>query len=133
MTAVPLTPLEDAIVARIAQAASRQPAAAAVWVFGSRARGASTEYSDLDIAVEFSTSETSALRAWLEQVRIDAEAPITAQWPGFVNLVGLFASDHDSRLAQRIHAEGTVRWQRSLPGVADTPPATAIGDLTAAR
>jgi len=115
MTTSPLTPLEASIIARIARKAGAQPAVTAVWVFGSRARGASTEYSDLDVAVEFSSEETPALRAWLEQVRRAAEAPVADQWPGFVDLVGLYAADVDSRLARRVHLEGEALWQRSAP------------------
>jgi predicted nucleotidyltransferase len=115
MTTSPLTPLEASIVARIAREAGAQPAAAAVWLFGSRARGASTEFSDLDVAVEFSSAETPALRAWLEGVRREAEAPVADQWPGFVNLVGLYVGDVDSRLARRVRAEGLILWRRSTP------------------
>jgi hypothetical protein len=115
MTTSTLTPLEESIVARIAREARAQPAATAVWVFGSRARGASTEHSDLDVAVEFASAETPALRAWLEQVRRAAEAPIADQWPGFVDLVGLYAGDVDSRLATRVHSEGFALWQRGAP------------------
>lgn len=126
MTTSPLTPLEASIVARIAQEAGAQPAAAAVWLFGSRARGASTEFSDLDVAVEFSSAETPAMRAWLDQVRRDAEAPVADQWPGFVNLVGLFAGDVDGRLARRVHEDGLILWQRGLP-VGSAAPAASTG------
>ncbi len=122
MTISPLTPLEASIVARIATEAGAQPAATAVWVFGSRARGASTEHSDLDVAVEFSSEETPALRAWLERVRRAAEAPVADQWPGFVDLVGLYAADVDSRLARRVHLEGSALWRRGVQ-VGDTAPA----------
>ena len=115
MTNPPLTPLETSIVDRIALEAGAQPAAAAVWLFGSRARGASTEFSDLDIAIEFSSSETPAIRAWLDRVRQDAEDPVADQWPGFVNLVGLYAGDVDPRLARRVHEEGLILWQRGMP------------------
>lgn len=124
MTTPPLTPLEESIVARIAQATGAQPAATAVWLFGSRARGESTEFSDLDVAVEFSSAETMAMRAWLEQVRHDAETPVADQWPGFVNLVGLYAGDVDSRLARRVHSEGLVLWQRTTPVGSAAPAAT---------
>lgn len=124
MTTSPLTPLEASIVARIAQDAGAQPAAAAVWLFGSRARGASTEFSDLDNAVEFSSAETPAMRAWLEQVRRDVEAPVAEQWPGFVNLLGLFAGDVDARLVRRVHEEGLILWQRGLPLGASASPAS---------
>jgi hypothetical protein len=113
MTTSPLTPLEASIVARIAREAGAQPAAAAVWLFGSRARGTSTEFSDLDVAIEFSSAETPAMRAWLEGVRREAEAPVADQWPGFVNLVGLYAGEIDTRLAQRVRSEGLILWQRS--------------------
>ena len=116
MTASPLTPLETSITALIAEEAGAQPAATAIWLFGSRVRGASTEDSDLDIAVEFSAAETPALRAWLERVRREAESPVADQWPGFVNLVGLFADDVDPRLAQRVRTEGFVLWRRTEPG-----------------
>lgn len=124
MTTSPLTPLEASIVARVAQKAGAQPAAAAVWLFGSRARGASTEFSDLDIAVEFSSAETPSMRAWLEEVRRDVEAPVADQWPGFVNLVGLFAGDVDARLVRRVHEEGLILWQRGLPVSASASPAS---------
>jgi len=107
-----LTPLEQQIALRIAQEAQREPSAIGVWVFGSRARGASTEDSDLDIAVEFAAAETRPLRDWLERVRRAAEEPVVDQWPGFVNLVGLYADDPDPRLAQRVRAEGVAVWKR---------------------
>ncbi len=116
MTSVALTPLEESIVARIAREALGQPAAAAVWVFGSRARGASTENSDLDVAVEFNSEETPALRAWRAQARRIAEEPVADQWPGFVDLVGLYAGDVDSRLAQRVYMEGSELWRRVSAG-----------------
>jgi len=124
MTTSPLTPLEASIVARIARGSGAQPAATSVWLFRSRARGASTEFSDLDVAVEFSSAETPAMRGWLERVRHDAETPVADQWPGFVNLVGLYARDVDSRLAQRVRSEGLVLWQQSTPigGAALTAP-----------
>ena len=111
----PLTPLETRIAALIAKRAAAQPAASAVWIFGSRARGASTENSDLDVAVEFSGPETQVLRGWLESVRREAEALVADQWPGFVNLVGLFAGDVDQRLAQRVRTEGFAFWRRRAP------------------
>lgn len=103
------------MAALIAREAGAQPDAASVWLFGSRARGRSNEDSDLDVAVEFSAPETPALRAWLERVRREAEAPIADQWPGFVNLVGLYADDADQRLARRVHEEGVSLWQRAAP------------------
>lgn len=115
MTNSPLTPLETSIVDRIALRAGAHPAAAAVWLFGSRARGASTEFSDLDIAIEFSSAETPAMRAWLERVRHAAEAPVADQWPGFVNLLGLYAGDADERLARRVRSEGLMVWRRGTP------------------
>jgi predicted nucleotidyltransferase len=115
MTTSPLTPLETSIVDRIALEAGAQPAAAAVWLFGSRARGASTEFSDLDVAIEFSSAETPAMRAWLERVRHEAETAVADQWPGFVDLVGLYAGDVDRRLARRVHEEGLILWQRGVP------------------
>jgi len=115
MTSPPLTPLEASIVDRIAREAGAQPAAIAVWVFGSRARGASTEDSDLDVAVEFSSAEDEALRAWLDRVRREAESPVADLWPGFVNLVGLYAAEVDSRLAERVHSEGRALWRRTPP------------------
>lgn len=68
--------------------------------------------SDLDVAVEFDAPETTALRAWLEELRVEAEAPLVDQWPGFVNLVGLFAIDPDPRLARRVRDEGLLIWER---------------------
>lgn len=112
MTTSALTPLEASIIARISLAAGAQPAAVVVWLFGSRARGASGEYSDLDVAVEFSSEETPALRAWIERVRREAEAPVADQWPGFVDLVGLYAGDVDSRLVGRVRSEGAALWRR---------------------
>ena len=132
MLAAPLTPLEASIAALVAEHAEAQPSATAVWLFGSRARGASSEDSDLDIAVEFSAAETPALRAWLERVRREAEAPVTDQWPGFVNLVGLYADDVDPRLAQRVHTEGLAYWQRTAP-VRDTAPVAAPRAIRPAR
>jgi len=108
----PLTPLERQIVGQVAQQAQGQPAAVGVWVFGSRARGASTEDSDLDIAVEFAAPETRPLREWLEHVRRAAEEPVVDQWPGFVNLIGLYAGDIDTRLARQVRAEGIAVWVR---------------------
>jgi hypothetical protein len=128
MTTSPLTPLEASIVARIAREAGAQPAATAVWLFGSRARAASTEFSDLDVAVEFSSAESPAMRAWLERVRHDAETPVADQWPGFVNLVGLYAGDVDSRLTHRVRSEGLILWQRSTPvgdAASAAPPRTS--------
>lgn len=112
MTRTPLTPLERLIVSHIAREAEAEPAAIGVWVFGSRARGASTEDSDLDVAVEFAAAEAPPLRDWLERVRRAAEEPVVDQWPGFVNLVGLFADDIDRRLARRVYAEGVAVWRR---------------------
>jgi hypothetical protein len=125
MTTSPLTPLEASIVTHIAREASEQPAATAVWLFGSRARGASAEFSDLDVAVEFSSAETPAMRGWLERVRHDAETPVADQWPGFVNLVGLYAGDLDARLAQRVRSEGLVLWRRGTP-VGDPASAASL-------
>lgn len=116
MTDAPLTPLERQIALRIAREAQRQPAATGVWVFGSRARGASTEDSDLDIAVEFAAAETRPLREWLDRVRREAEEPVVDQWPGFVNLVGLYADDIDPRLAKRVRAEGVIVWKHERAG-----------------
>ena len=124
MTSSPLTPLERALAKQIAARAEAQPVAIGVWVFGSRARGASNEDSDLDIAIEFSSPETSELRDWLEQVRVEAEAPVADQWPGFVNLVGLFADDVDPRLRNRVYLEGLtvwVRYRQSQPASGRTP------------
>lgn len=118
MTLPVLTPLETAIVARVAQAAEARPEAEAVWVFGSRARAASDEWSDLDIAVQFGCAETPALRLWLEQVRQAAVEAIADQWPGFLDLVGLYAAEADGRLAARVRAEGTALWRRAAPVVA---------------
>jgi predicted nucleotidyltransferase len=108
----PLTPLERQIVHPIARLADREPSAVAVWVFGSRARGFSTEDSDLDVAVEFSAPEAPALRNWLDAVRRSAEELLADQWPGFVDVVGLYADDADPRLAQHVHAEGIAVWRR---------------------
>jgi len=113
-----LTPLEVRLTALIAQRASAQMRAVRVWVFGSRARGASNQDSDLDVAVEFEAAETAELRAWLEALRIEAEAPVVDQWPGFVNLVGLYANDPDPRLARRVRAEGMLIWERPPPASA---------------
>jgi predicted nucleotidyltransferase len=112
MKASALTPLELLVAARVATQAAMQPKAVRLWVFGSRARGASTEHSDLDLAVEFSAPESSDLRAWLERARIDAEEPVATQWPGFVGLVGLYADDVDPRLRRRVVDEGLVLWER---------------------
>jgi predicted nucleotidyltransferase len=112
----PLTPLERQIVLQIAKRADNEPAAVAVWVFGSRARGASTEDSDLDVAVEFTAPAASALRSWLDDVRRSAEEPLVDQWPGYVNLVGLYADDVDPRLAQQVRAEGFTVWRRGQVG-----------------
>jgi predicted nucleotidyltransferase len=125
VTTSALTPLEESIIARIAREARAQPAATAVWVFGSRARGASTEFSDLDVAVEFSSVETPAMRACIERVRHDAETPVADQWPGFVDLVGLYAGDVDARLARRVRSEGLVLWRRGTP-VGDSASSEAV-------
>jgi predicted nucleotidyltransferase len=116
-----LTPLEIQLTALIAQRASTNPSTMRVWVFGSRARGASTQNSDLDVAVEFDAAEATELRAWLETLRVEAEAPVVDQWPGFLNLVGLYANDPDPRLARRVRAEGLLIWER---------PATKAGRET---
>jgi predicted nucleotidyltransferase len=108
----PLTPLELRITALITQRVSAQPCAARLWVFGSRARGASAQDSDLDVAVEFDAAESSELRAWLEALRTEAEAPVVDQWPGFVNLLGLYSNDPDPRLGRRVRAEGLLIWER---------------------
>jgi predicted nucleotidyltransferase len=118
-----LTPLERSIAARLVQAAGAQPAAAALWLFGSRARGASHKNSDLDLAVAFSTAESPAHRLWLDQVRESLEAPIAERWPGFVNLVDRYADDADPRLARRVRSEGIALWQR--PSSIGPPDATA--------
>jgi predicted nucleotidyltransferase len=132
MTASPLTPLEASITSLITRAAGAQPTATVVWLFGSRARGASTEDSDLDIAVEFSAPETAALRAWIERIRREAEAPIADQWPGFVNLIGLYAEGVDQRLARRIRAEGIAVWRRTA-ATAGTTAAVAGPSINPAR
>jgi predicted nucleotidyltransferase len=108
----PLTPLELRITSLIASRASARPDAGRVWVFGSRARGASTQDSDLDVAIEFDASESAELRSWLEALRVEAEAPVADQWPGFVNLIGLYAHDLDPRLARRVRTEGLLIWER---------------------
>jgi predicted nucleotidyltransferase len=107
-----LTPLELRITAWVAERVAAHPGARRVWVFGSRARGASGPDSDLDIAIEFDVAESVQLRAWLEALRAEAEAPVVDQWPGFVNLVGLYADDSDPRLARRVREEGLVIWER---------------------
>ncbi len=112
MSAAHLTPLEQQIASFTAARAEARRGTRRVWVFGSLARGASTEHSDLDIAIEFQDAETVESRAWLEDVRVAAEAPVVDQWPGFVNLVGLYANDTDTRLAKRVHAEGVLIWER---------------------
>lgn len=112
MTGPPLTPLEQRIVRQLAQHAQRQPAATRVWVFGSRARGNSHEESDLDLAVEFGTAENAELRAWLDGVRRELEEPLLGQHSGFIDLLGLYAGDPDSRLGQQVRAEGRILWQR---------------------
>jgi predicted nucleotidyltransferase len=108
----PLSPLERQLAALIASRAAMRPAVERVWIFGSRARGASTEHSDLDVAIEFSTPESADSRRWLEQLRAEAEAPVADQWPGFLDLVGLFPDDGDPRLRHRILAEGLIVWER---------------------
>lgn len=108
-----LTPLEVRLTALITQRASARCDVVRVWVFGSRARGSSTPDSDLDVAVEFNAAESTERRAWLESLRIETEAPLVDQWPGFVNLVGLYAGDRDGRLARRIRAEGLPIWERA--------------------
>jgi predicted nucleotidyltransferase len=107
-----LTPLERQLAADIAERAASRPDVRRVWIFGSRARGASTEYSDLDVAIEFSEPESADLRRWLERIRAAAEAPVAEQWPGLINLVGLFPEDGDPRLRNRILAEGLIVWDR---------------------
>lgn len=133
MTASPLTPLEQSIAAYIAGEAAKQSAAVAVWLFGSRARGASTENSDFDVAVEFSCPETPALRDWIEKLRQRAEEPVAEQWPGFLDLLGLYAGDPDPRLARRVRAEGSIIWRRSKPAdvPAETAAATPVGQSNA--
>ena len=109
----PLTPLEQRIVSLVARRAAQQPAAIGVWVFGSRARGDSDEDSDLDLAVEFSSVETAALRQWLEHVRQKVEgAVLDDQWPGLLDLVGLYPNDVDPRLTRQVRVEGELAWQR---------------------
>lgn len=118
MIGPPLTPLEQQILRDVAERAQSQAAAERVWVFGSRARAASDEWSDLDIAVEFSTGETPALRAWLDGVRRDVEEPLLPAWAGLIDLVGLYAGDFDPRLARQVHADGRVVWERVHAGAA---------------
>lgn len=113
MIALPLTPLEQHIVQRIAQHAARQPAALRLWVFGSRARGDSDEASDLDLAIEFDAAESPALRTWIDEVRRDVEEPLLGYRPGLVDLLGLFAGDADPRLATQVRADGQPVWQRA--------------------
>ncbi len=120
----PLTPLEVQLTARVTQGASTIPGAVRVWVFGSRARGASTQDSDLDVAVEFAMPESPTLRARLDALRVEAEAPVVDQWPGFLNLVGLYSDDPDPRLVRRIREEGLLIWER---GSSD-PSRQATGD-----
>jgi predicted nucleotidyltransferase len=112
MNGTALTSLERQLAALVAARAALQPASERVWVFGSRARGASTEFSDLDIAVEFSVPGSPELRRWLDCLRVETEAPVADQWPGFVNLTGLFAEDADSRLLHRVREEGLLVWAR---------------------
>jgi len=107
-----LTPLERQLVAQVARQAQAEPSAVGVWVFGSRARGDATDNSDFDIAVEFAAAETAPLREWLERVRRVAEEPVVDQWPGFVNLIGLYAGDIDTCLARQVRAEGVAVWVR---------------------
>lgn len=109
----PLTPLEQRVVAMIARRAEQQPAAIALWVFGSRARGDSDESSDLDLAVEFSSAETPALRQWIDRVRQEVEAAVLDDsCPGLLDLVGLYPNDIDPRLSRQVRAEGSLVWQR---------------------
>jgi predicted nucleotidyltransferase len=101
--------------------ADAEPTAVRVWVFGSRARGASTQYSDLDLAVEFAAAESPALRAWLDRSRREAEERVVDRCPGFLNLLGLYAGDPDPRLARQVRAEGVVLWTRNERPVRDPP------------
>jgi predicted nucleotidyltransferase len=116
-----LTPLERQLAADIAERAALRPDVRQVWTFGSLARGASTEYSDLDVAIECSEPESADLGLWLERIRAAAEAPVAEQWPDLVNLVSLFPDDGDPRLRNRILAEGMIVWDRE----------SATGGLTA--
>jgi predicted nucleotidyltransferase len=109
------------LAADIAERAALRPDVRQVWTFGSRARGASTEYSDLDVAIECSEPESADLGLWLERIRAAAEAPVAEQWPDLVNLVSLFPDDGDPRLRNRILAEGMIVWDRE----------SATGGLTA--
>jgi predicted nucleotidyltransferase len=113
LTGSALSPLEQQIAALVARRAANEPSAIAVWVFGSRARGDSMLESDLDIAVEIDAAESPAHRAWLEQVRREAEEPVAQSWPGMVDLVGLYRDDADPRLARQVRAEGRLIWRRS--------------------
>jgi len=45
-------------------------------------------------------------------VRRVAEEPVVDQWPGFVNLIGLYAGDIDTCLARQVRAEGVAVWVR---------------------
>lgn len=62
--------------------------------------------------MEFAAAEAPGLRDWLESVRRAAQEPVVDQWPGFVDLVGLYAGDVDARLARQVRAEGVVVWER---------------------
>ena len=71
-----------------------------IWLFGSRARGTATPFSDIDIAVEMSESEADGLT----MARFEIEESLI---PQKVDLVDLKQAPYLKEIARRVG----IRWQ----------------------
>ncbi len=106
-----LSPFERQTLTRLISELSRLPEVRSIVLFGSRARGASTEGSDLDVAVVLDDVDRPTVHA-VEQAKWRALPPEAFL---YVNLVTLSPKQLESqgRFSLTLQREGILLWTRN--------------------
>jgi predicted nucleotidyltransferase len=106
-----LSPMERQALTRLIMDLSRLPEVQSILLFGSRARGCSTDSSDLDVAVVLDDANRSTARA-VEQAKWRA-LPLEAFM--HVNLITLSQKQLESqcRFSFTLYREGIPLWTRN--------------------
>jgi predicted nucleotidyltransferase len=103
-----MDPIDSVLLNRIISTVEKDPAIEKLYLFGSRARGTATAFSDMDIAI-ICTDAAAVDRVALNKAAMWYDGHVSYT---YVHTLEFETDDHPLHVSSSIRKEGILLWQR---------------------